>query len=677
MDKSNHGSINTKDSSDKVRKTISGSLLKILLPVTAISIVIIILFLSSQAESNIKASSKTELLEETKYNAADMSKDLTYMLGSADSYANGIASIQFSDSNAMRKYLVTSKDAYSMAKGGVYVGFEDRSTIFSSGYIPNADYDCTKRGWYTSATDTFICGAPYLDLITNTMCVSFCKTIKAYDGRTGVMGLDVYLDKLVKTTDKLKPLGDGASLLISGDTIISYPRVKKLNGKTIEKSGDPFLTSVKSLSSNGASKLGQAKISGKPYYVAVSQVPNTNWTLVSYVEESKVLATVNSFRTISYALMVITILAIVLIIIYSINRIVTKPVKALASQINEIARGNFTIDIPKGNGNEIGMIQDKMKAYIDIMRSTIGDIQTTSQQLSDEANVSRDASSQLHVQANEQSISMGQIRETMDGMSSAVSELANNATLLAQSVTDLTEEGKRTNDTMRELVNKADDGKKDMTAVESNMLTISTAMTDMNDVVSGVDDSAKKITNIIELINSIAEQTNLLSLNASIEAARAGEAGKGFAVVASEIAKLANDSGNAAKEIANIINDITYQITMLSQKSQDNMDAIKESSFAVTTAGSTFETIFNDLNETGKTIENMMSMMTNIDDIASSVAAISEEQSASSEEVVATTETLAESANKVSNESEDVDKSAATVSGSAQSIGEALQKFQI
>lgn len=63
-------------------------------------------------------------------------------------------------------------------------------------------------------------------------------------------------------------------------------------------------------------------------------------------------------------------------------------------------------------------------------------------------------------------------------------------------------------------------------------------MTDMNDVVFGVDDSAKKITNIIELINSIAEQTNLLSLNASIEAARAGEAGKGFAVVASELPSL-------------------------------------------------------------------------------------------------------------------------------------------
>jgi methyl-accepting chemotaxis protein len=677
MGKSNLSSISKEGSPRKSKKSISGSLLKILLPVTTVAIVFIIIFLSNQAQDNIETSSKQELLEETEYNASDMSKDLTYMLGSADTYASAISKVPFADSTAMQQYLATAKGIYSLADGGVYVGFEDKSTVFSNGYIPDADFDCTQRDWYKDATDTFTGGTPYMDVVTNSMCVTFSKKLTAYDGRTGVMGIDVYLNKLVKTTAKLKPLGTGTSLLISGDTIISFPQSKKLDGKSISKSGNSFLTSVKSLASSGQSKLGQAKINGKSYFVAVATVPNTNWTLVSSVGEADVLAEVTRFKAISFALMVITILAIAAIILYSINKIVARPVKTLAAQISEIAKGNFTVNISKGSDNEIGLIQDEMMSYINVMRSTIGNIQNTSKKLSDEANHSRDASSKLHTQANEQSISMGQIRETMDGMSSAVSELANNATLLAQSVSDLTDEGKRTNDTMRELVTKAGDGHKDMAAVESNMLNISTAMTDMNDVVTKVDDSAKEITNIIELINSIAEQTNLLSLNASIEAARAGEAGKGFAVVASEIAKLANDSGNAAKEIANIINEITSQIASLSQKSQDNMGAIKESSSVVTTAGTTFETIFNDLNETGKTMENMLSMMTNIDDIASSVAAISEEQSASSEEVVATTENLAESASKVSEESEGVDRSASTVSGSADSIGESLRKFQI
>ena len=199
----------------------------------------------------------------------------------------------------------------------------------------------------------------------------------------------------------------------------------------------------------------------------------------------------------------------------------------------------------------------------------------------------------------------------------------------------------------------------------------------MRHVVTSVDESAQQITKIVEMITNISDQTNLLSLNASIEAARAGEAGRGFAVVASEIAKLASESGDATKEIEKIISDITGQISSLSEKSHANMNAIEESSEAVSTAGNTFANIVDELGRTGQTMSEMLNMMNNVDGIATSVAAISEEQSASSEEVTATTETLAESAQAVSEESEGVDKSAVTVSQSATSISNALSVFRI
>lgn len=88
--------------------------------------------------------------------------------------------------------------------------------------------------------------------------------------------------------------------------------------------------------------------------------------------------------------------------------------------------------------------------------------------------------------------------------------------------------------------------------------------------------------------------TNLLSLNASIEAARAGEAGRGFAVVADEIGNLANESANATTEIA-------------------------QGSEAVATAGETFAVIFRDLDTTGHTVEEMITMMNNVNEIAASV----------------------------------------------------------
>lgn len=103
------------------------------------------------------------------------------------------------------------------------------------------------------------------------------------------------------------------------------------------------------------------------------------------------------------------------------------------------------------------------------------------------------------------------------------------------------------------------------------------------ETMDGIEDSSKKIGDIISVIDGIAFQTNILALNAAVEAARAGEQGRGFAVVASEVRSLAGRSAAAAKEISNLISasvsrvqDGTHLVGQAGQTMSEVVDSIQE-----------------------------------------------------------------------------------------------------
>jgi methyl-accepting chemotaxis protein len=120
-----------------------------------------------------------------------------------------------------------------------------------------------------------------------------------------------------------------------------------------------------------------------------------------------------------------------------------------------------------------------------------------------------------------------------------------------------------------------------------------------------INDSSRKIVDIISVIDGIAFQTNILALNAAVEAARAGEQGRGFAVVATEVRNLAQRSAAAAKEIKALISDSVEKV------------------------GNGTKLV----DEAGKTMEEIVTSIKRVTDIMSEITAASQEQSAGIEQV--------------------------------------------
>ncbi len=654
-------------------KKISTKLLTFILPVVVITVLALVTIAASIAKKRMSEMA-TETLESSISNQADnieawLSENLEYF-----GTVKHMVEAKKPDDTELVAILDTFYGYNSNSPKGFYVGSSDGKFLKAT-EADMAEGNVTASTWFKQGITrvAMAYGTAYTNDLGETV---ISATGILNDGRDEirVMGADVTLNKISIIVNSGVKMTDASSFLVDTNDykILAHRDFGIVNTTLSTSSSDPLLAGAAQsiIDEDYTSK----EIAGN--MVAFAKVSGTDWVLVSYIPTSIILNTVNQMGTILFCVGAVAILIIIIMILFVVKRVIA-PLAHISDNITAMSEGDFTIAVDSSSNDEIGVMGSKVTEFVASMRKMLSSISEESEKLKDESDNSDRVSKTMYEASQSQSEAMKQLNETVDQLATAVNDIAANATTLAQVVADTRDNSDKAHESMKETVGISQKGRDDMEKLSIAMDGISDANEKLVESINKVGSASEEITNIVGMISEIAEETNLLSLNASIEAARAGEAGKGFAVVATQIAKLAQTSAESANNISNLIDEVRKLIGDAVGQANTSAESIRENSVLIGVAVETFDKIYNNIQDSNGLIEAMIEDVQKVDDVATNVAAISEEQAASADEILATSENMVEMANNITKSSQDVADNSHELAGTSQTLTSYVQKFKI
>ncbi len=644
-----------------------------IVPVVTILIVVMIL-LSYTISGKIISNNATSLLDSSiSYQSESIAGWLNENLAAFSTAKQTIEQTKASGAE-LQKLLDSYYEYNANYPNGLYVADEEGNVIKAS-KSEQTFHDVTQSTWYQEGLSRINMkyGSAY-ESDDGTNQVSASALLNDGSGTIRVISADVSLQRIAVIVNSFVKMNDAAAFLIDTNdgTILAHRNSSLVSTKLDTSNKDAFLSSVaKKISDND---YDTCELNGN--LTGFETVSGTNWVLVSYIPDKIIYADVNSLRTKMVVIAVVALFVLV-VLVERIIHLVVKPVRKLTKTITTMADGDFTVDVKVKGSDEIGHMGRSVRHFLDSIRGMLYEIHEISDRVSEQSDTTNNLSVGMYDSASVQAKSMQELNVTVDELSRSISEIADNATTLAMVVSDTKQTSTKVESHMQQTVTASIQGKNDMRQVNDAMETISSSIRKLDQAIDKVGKSSEEIEKIVGVIGNIADETNLLSLNASIEAARAGEAGKGFAVVATEIGKLAQTSTESVGHIVELINEVTGLVQETIKQAADSMKNIDDSSLMINTALRTFDEIFNDIQVTEDLIKQMMTKVSEVDSVATNVAAISEEQAASTLEIQATSENMVAQANSIADNSNIVMDGAKELSQSADNLKEHIGRFKI
>jgi len=283
------------------------------------------------------------------------------------------------------------------------------------------------------------------------------------------------------------------------------------------------------------------------------------------------------------------------------SRALELAVEETQGAVNAASDRDLTRRIPlAGKTGQIAELCSGVNGLLDTMSSVVTEVKSASREIANASGEITTATTDLSQRTEEQAASLEETSSSMEQISATVKKNAENARQASESASGTSD-----------VANKGGE-------------IVAQAVIAM----SGIEESSRKVADIIGVIDEIARQTNLLALNAAVEAARAGDAGRGFAVVASEVRSLAQRSSQAAKDIKDLITRSSDQVkegVVLVNRAGQSLQDITASIRGVATLMADIATASV---EQASGVEQINKALTQMDEVTQQNSALVEENAA-------------------------------------------------